>query len=205
MSTGYTEILLRKEHVTFKEFALRCVKAFLIEFREEEGLDAEVKDEIEERSYYAEKLEQARKELEEFIKMDSSKQYVMCGVDIHKQIESLEASKENNNRDNNKFREMIQKVEKYIPPSGRHVEFKKFMIKQLNDSITIGDFYTSSIEILKTKNFDVWRSEKIIQLNKDIQYYETGYQKKIERNKDRNEWVRLFKQSLESYEQTYNS
>jgi hypothetical protein len=129
MPTGYTCIIHDKEDVTFKDYALRCARAFgaLVEFRDE-ALDAPLPKRIEVDPYYARALMESVKRLET-LKDADPREYGNCVKS--KRVAELEESLRKYLMLRDRFDCITKAVQAWKPPTSKHEELKKFMLDQI--------------------------------------------------------------------------
>jgi hypothetical protein len=201
MPTGYTAKLLEKD-LSFPEFATLCSRAFgaLVELRED-ALDTKIPDKLPLSTYYRDELSRAEKELKEF--KEASVEVLRSRFLAEKKVYLKDSisSKTKKEAENKKFEKMLEKVQKWEVPSTDHSNLKKFMIEQLEISISKLDFYEKMISSYKSVTFSGWKKSKLEYLHREIKYCSEQWEDEQKRNKERNEWIRLLKESLNSYKE----
>jgi hypothetical protein len=201
MPTGYTSDI--EKGISFKEYALKCARAFLVTMR-----DASENDEIpdtlsQEFSYHEDKISKIKKEIKHIKKMN----YVRCDKRSKKEHDNnleyyLKQIKERNDL-KLKYESMLKQVREYIAPTTKHIEYKNFMESQIVSSIKWDcdiDYYENYIKKLVLLNSEDWKKEKLKSLFDDLEYHEEEYAKEQERKIQYEDWVKNLKVSLENHE-----
>jgi len=88
---------------------------------------------------------------------------------------------------------MLSKVQEWKPPTPDHVDLKKFMIQQLEDSIEFDCFIPEMPQRLSGEEY---REQQIKKVLDDIDYHEREYAKEVNRVHERNKWLLLLRESL---------
>ena len=192
MPTGYTGELYERGQ-TFKDFTLRCARAFgaLISMRDE-GWDAQIPDKVEVPAFYAEQVKDAEEEL--------VKAKAMTLEDAKK---FLPARKKADSKDNKKayekemvrykrFIAMREEVRAWTPPTPDHEGLKDFMLEQLEhdcrepklreneDTRTPEEYRVEWIE---------WAEETLVRRREDLKKAQDGA-------KEKEHWIKMLKASL---------
>jgi len=197
MPTGYTEIIERKPDLTFREFALRCARAFgaLIMMRDD-SMDAEIPEKFEPSTYHRDQLEEAKKRLTETERMTLDEARKM-------ELESHQSTQRSNKKymkeyveKNALYQRMLDKVNSWKPPSNDHVRMKEFMVEQIDTSM--GKAYQVKECRYSPKE---WRDREIADAKHDVEYHEKEWKEELDRTKVRNKWLSDLKSSLDKFEE----
>lgn len=195
MPTGYTSSI--EDGISFEKFVLQCSRAFgaLIMMRDE-PTDAPIPDEFLPSDYHLKEAEKAKTKYHmlNYFSIDSAQER------IKKEYE--EAMKEWDDRVRHKlnlklkYEQMLDKVRDWEPPTSEHYGLKEFMIQQITESIKWDcEIYEQYKPVLET-NAVKWIDEQKAKHLKDLEYHEAEYAKEVDRSKNRTEWVRALKKSL---------
>ena len=196
MPTGYTSDIA--DGITFEKFALDCARAFgaCIMLRDESGGGEKIPERFEPSDYHLKALEKARASLGEAQAMTDE----ACESAADQEYRDGEASRANNKAKmiglREKYEAMLARVEAWEPPSADHVGMKEFMLKQITDSIKWDcgyDHYDKPT--LRLTGVD-WRDKQALKILHDIEYHKKEYAEEVDRTNQRNEWVRLLRESL---------
>lgn len=199
MPTGYTDGVARGKVTSFQEYALLCARAFgaCVTLRDEQ-LSSDI-PEFEPNPYYAKKIENLKKEIAKLQSMTQEEREVAfkdCVFSVIKTNEELMADKLETKK---RYEKMLIEAEKFVPPSKNHIEYKKFIIQQLKDSIEWDcdiSFYESQINKMKNCSPQEWFVETISQAQKDLSYCEKELKEECSRVESRNNWVAQLKGAL---------
>jgi len=196
MPTGYTAAIA--DGITFRQYAMDCARAFgaLITMRDEPA-SAEIPEKFEPSNYHIEKITKAENELKELRAVDDSEAGKRARLEFEQELESHQKYINDKSELKDKYLAMLKQVRNWQPPTGEHVEYKNFMIQQIEQSI---DFDCSTTHLSKPtlKSGRVWLNGKIERALKDLEYHKEGNRKEIERAEGRTEWVNTLRNSLPS-------
>jgi len=194
MPTGYTDKVQSGEITEFKDYALLCARAFgaTIMMRDE-PLDAEI-PEFKPSTFDAERLEETKRDLDEFKQMDTESRRKMFEEKQQEKRDYRLKRLEEISEQAARYAKMLEKAVKYEPPTKDHVEFKDFMVKQLEDSIEFDCNVSYLKEVQVT--FEQWEEDRLDSLEKDLVRYKESQEEEDARTEGRNRWVRDLKKSL---------
>jgi len=196
MPTGFTQLI--NDGVDFKTFVMRCSRAMgaLIMMRDDPD-DAKIPERFEPNGYHLREGEKAHKELTR-LKSLTTKQ---IKSEINKEFRAAINQREKRTIDIAKqragYEKTLLKVKEWQPPSPEHVEFKGFMIQQIESSIEFDcKIYNENIEKLSP---ELWISTKITKCLRDIEYHGKKNDLEISMTESRNIWISRLRKSLENY------
>lgn len=198
MPTGYTAAIVDGKITDFPTFAMQCARAFgaLISMRDD-AWDAVIPQKFDPDLYYAEKLIEAKNQLEALQQMTMLEAISACEKEYAEQVAERDKYKRRLRIENQRLQDMIAKVKAWDPPSANHTEMKKFMLDQLK--ISLNDIDDSRInEIFSVRKVEAreWLNNKINNLHNDIGRYAAEYEKDVERAKGRTLWIQQLRDSL---------
>lgn len=195
MPTGYTAPIA--DDISFEQFVMGCARGFgaLIMMRDEPN-DAPIPERFEPSDYHLKKLEKLQAELDELS--------ALTPADWDARAAEAYSAAENRRLDRlielsdlrGKYAAMLQSVNAWVPPSADHVHLQEFMRKQITESIDFdcdASYYSSETPRLSGAEWMAQRREK---LKRDIAYHEKEHKAEVERTNQRNEWIRLLRESL---------
>ncbi|MCK9447138.1 hypothetical protein M0Q50_09830 [bacterium] len=205
MPTGYTCGILDGSIKDFKEFATVCMRAFgaTIHMRDDD-LTKSYEPRIPS-DYYKRSLDDSIKKLKNINKLtddeiveEEKKSLEKYIIDYNKYI----IEKKNNKKLLSNF---LKEAYEFEPPTEEHVEFRNFMIDQIQKTI-VGDcnykYYEKEIAIIteRLNNIDPieLRNKKIEFLNEDIIRAKQSYQEEIDRCNLSNNWVTDLTRTLDN-------
>jgi hypothetical protein len=198
MPTGYTSEIGTKDNLTFKEFTLKCARAFgaCIHQRDDSSNTLPKKQEVD--KYHLDELNSAIKKLKNFKKTSKKVLRQKMERDFLKRNKELLISIEKTHALQNKYKLMLKKVNNWIPPSTEHDGLKKFMIEQIAESIK-WDCSTSYQEeglSREKESFEEHYVAELKSLEDDIKYHEKKYNEDVERTNKANRWIEELYNSL---------
>jgi hypothetical protein len=204
MPTGYTAGILDGTITDFKGFAKTCMRAFgaTIHMRDE-GLDKEYEPRVPS-TYNLERMEELEmtialaeeKSIEKFI--EEERELIREEIlSIKEQIEKKKVAKQ-------KLDAILQEVQNWNPPTEEHVNFKEFMIEQLESTIRFdGDvpYYEKKREEVESRVYEILDGEKIKKrvvdsLRDSLQYQKKSHKEELDRCEKANKWVDELIQSI---------
>lgn len=199
MPTGYTAKV--EDGLSFYEYALNCSRAFgaLIEMRDLPA-DAEIPDEFKPSEYHLEQLMQASLELKKYMAMRSSEAATAAKVLFETECRDRENVIRKRKELKRKYEVLLAQAKDYEAPTPDHVEYKNFMISQLEKSIEADcdlGYYKRTEPVLKTG--EEYRKLMVDMALNSIKRHSEGYQKEIENCARRTAWVKAMKKSLAPY------
>lgn len=197
MPTGYTHAVQSGEITTFKDFALRCARAFgaCVEMRDD-STDTPIPDEFQPSDYHQRGLEQDRAELARVEKMTEN-ECVLAAMGEHAAEVARRNESDNKAREGvARYQAMLAEVQAWSPPTSEHAGLKSFMVQQLVDSIKWdGPIYVNE------PNPDLmppaeWKRAKVAALMKSIDRHIEGYAEGVARAASRTQWIRQLRDSV---------
>ncbi len=190
MPTGYTHGIA--DDITFEDFALGCARAFGACIMQRDDASNEKPKLREETSYYAEKLPEALAELG-YLQSLNDKQKEEYGTEERdKEIARIQESLEKKRALESKYRNMLNKVGAWTPPTKDHVGLKEFMTKQIVDSINFDcdtKFYIEELQKAITKKPIDFYETAVKSAEWNCTYYEEEAEKEQKRTEESNSWI----------------
>ena len=194
MPTGYTAALIEDKEMCFEDFTLRCARAFgaLIEMRDE-PMDAKIPDEFKVSEYHTVELEKAMQRLNEFKSFTPEDYKKKAREKFEQDVIDYERRLEKNKFTQQRYSDMLIKVNNWKEPSAEHEGLKKFMIEQIESSIKF-DVYEPDKPVILTGG--EWANKELSSITWNIEYHTKSYQEEVERVASRNRWVKQLRDSL---------
>jgi len=194
MPSGYTAPIAAG--ITFEQFVWGCARAFgaLVTMRDDPS-DAPIPDRLEPEPYYAEKIAKVEAELYDIERMDPARAVVLAREEYDRAMASDRKRATERAELERKYRDMLDRVEAWKPPSPDHVGMRDFMLDQLRESIRFdcSHDYQEPKPPLEGRAYIAARAEK---LRSDLDYYRKQHAEEVERIEKRNEWLRLLRESV---------
>lgn len=191
MPTGYTAAI--QEGASFEQFVWSCARAFgaLIEMRDEPA-NAPIPT-FEPSSYNMDRLKEEEKRLLRLKKMTAEEKELAAQAECNEALKHAREREKKNADTEEKYKAILDRVKAWNPPTKDHEGMKKFMIKQIEDSIRF-DCYEVEAPIRKTG--EEWFEAQLKEVRGNIEYHKKAHQEEIERVKSRNEWVQALNKSV---------
>ena len=196
MPTGYTLDLYDGKDLTFEEFVLKCARAFgaLIGMRDK-SIVAPIPERFEPSDYHLKELEKTKKRLKEIKEWNEDKAKQEAERAYQEALKKREEFIKKNKLIRKRYEDMLSKVREWKPPTPDHVDLKKFMIQQLEDSIAFDCFIPEMPQRLSGEEY---KEQQIKKALNDIDYHEKEYAKEVNRVYERNKWLLLLRESLKN-------
>lgn len=196
MPTGYTAAIA--DGITFDRFAMNCARAFgaCVTLRDEPGGGELIPERFEPSDYHLKQLEIAQARLAELEALSLEDAELRCRAD-YQQAEVSRLERLQKNKDQMAaYASMLDQVNAWVPPSDEHNGLQDFMRSQIEQSIKFDDMvdYYEKPTVLQTG--EEWLEAQKLSTLKNIDYHRTEHAKEVERTEQRNEWVRLLRDSL---------
>ena len=195
MPTGYTAELNDGKQVTFPEFAMKCARAFgaLVEMRDD-SLDAPIPDEFHPSNYHLDSIETAKKHLGEVKKWSNVRAEREAKKAFNDEVRSNKEHDEKNMQAGRAYITMLKQAGKWVPPTKDHEGLKSFMIEQLAESLQFDCLHAQTMpQRLSGKQF---QTQRIKSLRWDIAYHTEKHADEMRRAREKSEWVRDLRHSL---------
>lgn len=201
MPTGYTSKIHDGKEVTAKEFIMDCSRAFgaLIMMRDA-PMDTPIPERFEPSMYAKEKAVELKNELARVQSLSEQEAMSEMESAYRKRADAEFAYYNNQSILADRYKKLIEQVEKWNPPTDDHRELKEFCLKQLNESLSFDCLRIDKPYVAPDKPIlDKWLNERIDGLTQEIAYYEKSHREEVERTEKRNEWLKQLRDSLESF------
>ena len=196
MPTGYTEIIGRKPEVTFREYALRCSRAFgaLIEMRDD-SLDAKIPDEFHPDDYHQKELQRAKETLQRAQSMTLEQTAREAEREYQSAVKSHSEALQRNADLRGRYEAMLQRAKKWEAPTKDHENLKGYMISQLEESIKFDCSY-SEVEAPQKQTPEQYIAQLVKSAKHDVAYHQKGWKKEVKSARERTKWVQALVRSL---------
>ena len=194
MPTGYTAPIA--EGITFERYAMTCARAFgaTILLRDE-PLSDDI-PEFKASDYHAKALTiqiELLKRLEAMPKEEAAKE---AAEEYQREIAVHEKRARESDDLRKKYEAMLVEVAGWQPPTTEHIELKKFMRTQIEESIKFDCHDYAEEEAPNKPDASAWRTTAIEDAKRKISYHADEQLKENERTASRNKWVRELRESL---------
>lgn len=197
MPTGYTAMI--GEGADFKQFVWSCARGMgaLIDMRDMPS-DAPIPDRFEVSSYHPERIAALEAELVELDATDIVEFERKINEEYTIEVANAQERRRKNTELLTKYEAMLAKVEAWTPPTEDHKGFKAFMIQQIQSSIDFdcNSRYDYSPKPPDSTPTNVQFAKRRQSILTEIDYHKTKYREELERNEERNQWVKALRDSL---------
>lgn len=196
MSTGYTAKI--KDGIDFKTFTMDCARAVgpCITLRDKSGGGEIIPQKFEPSDYHLRQIESARVELKRIETLDR----LGCQREADAEWRNGEESRIrtiSEMRDLRlKYETVLLQIYAWEPPTKDHVELKKFMLDQVQESIKFDCDVKFCSNPEEKKTPEQWCDDKINKLKAKIKYHKEEHAKEIKLAEGRTRWVQELRNSL---------
>lgn len=199
MPTAYTAILGETEDMKLKDFALLCARNFgALASMRDEPLTAPIPEKFELPPYYKDNLEKAQKKHAEFMAMTDEGKTEFLERTYKEMVEESRKVQEESSKQKDilrrRYNAMLLKVIKWTPPTPEHESLRKFMIKQIHDSLEWDclEYLPHIPDKAEWCNIDRYKT----MLEDEIALLQKSYYKAAECTASRNKWLTDLRRSL---------
>lgn len=193
MPTGFTEAIYEGGEVTFREFALKCAKAFI---RSPDGDSVSLRK-VSIPTYWDDMINDQKRELDRLRSMSDEQADVEYAKFL--QIEQGKSDQINEFRDRLKasYHDMVREVEAWTPPTEEHNKLKELMLDQLAQSI-VRDCarYTLMDTMPLYSSGRLWKMDRIAQTISNMERTEQSKADEIAAITANNQWIDDLERSL---------
>ncbi len=196
MPTGYTAAI--GKGITFPQFAMSCARSFgpCITMRDDPA-DIPIPEEFKPSDWDLKELKKAEVNLGKLEDMTEAEAAEFAKTEYQQQSESRAREIKENRDLMAKYRDMLEKVRQWQPPTPEHVEFKNFMVQQIETVIRFDgreEYYIEHpVALLSGED---WLSKEKAKAAWDIKYHSKENQAEIERVAFSNAWIKSLRESL---------
>jgi hypothetical protein len=197
MPSGYTYDVQVGNFTTLEEFAKTCARAFIWQARDSDEPDLRklVRGSGNDLAFYEKDLAETNSLLYVYLNMTDRGWAELVGRENREALIRYEKSVKEMKEQELRYRAMIEKVKAWEPPTDKHVEMKRFMITQLEDSLKFDCFEMKPPKI--NINSQEFRNTRIKSVKVNIERTETQIAK-MKNNKNLGaEWVEQLLESIE--------
>lgn len=197
MPTGYTAGVADGKINTFREFALTCARNFGIAILQRDEPFGEIRYVTEEDCgipRYREKISEAERLITEFHDKSIKNLKILAREAYEDELARHNKYREEKSTTRKRYHRMIEEVTDWEPPTPEHVNLKKFMLEQLEESIKFDCNFESNAP--KEMNPEEFRAQQIANHKHSLEFYKTELARAEKRFKEGNAWIRALDESL---------
>lgn len=194
MPTGYTSII--EKGATFERFVWTCARAFgaMIMMRDD-SLDAPIPQEFQPSKYNFEEIEKAKARLYDLERLTIEQAESRARAEYTSECQRVADYREEKRQLRQKYDVMLERVRAWEPPTPDHVELKKFMVQQIEESIQFdcGNYEPDEPKLRSGRD---WLAKVVAGATRDVAYHEREWKAEVERTKGRNDWMAALRKSV---------
>lgn len=192
MPTGYTIKIEDDENYTFREFLLKCATAFGACFHQRDSYrETPILNKVD--LYYETQLNLAKEELKYWQNISDEELATVYNQHIDDNFKYNTETRNKQDQINKNYKNMLEQVEKWTPPSSEHENLKQFMKDQI--ILCYNPNYIPYIqEIMPSAIY--YKQYNIKHMEDNIKYYSEEHEKECARVENNNQWIRQLIESL---------
>jgi hypothetical protein len=184
MATAYTQGILNGSIKNFKEFALRCARAFDAASHMKDDDGSAVYRKRVYNSFYDEQIKETEKLINEFKSISDENIIKRKKENTEKRIEKFKNTIKETKQLEITLNNLLLEAKKYTPPTEEHKNLRYFMIEELENQ-------------LNNLNAESIRSDYLSDCYNRLKYYHKEKMKEIKRCETSNKWYDELIKSLE--------
>jgi len=188
MPTEYTEDLYKGKNVTFEEFVMKCAEAF----EELTMIDEDGAKEI--LDWHLRELENLNKRLSEIKSWNEEQAEQKAKKEYQEAIQDFRQ----NTYICKRYKEMLNQVQKWIPPTSDHEDLKQFMIEQLEKSIEMDCGH--NLHEPKCLSGAEYKQEELRKTYDAIKYHRKSFKEIVKQIQRKRDWIYTLEESLHQHE-----
>ena len=188
MPTGYTADVQSGDVTDFPDFAMNCARAFGALIMMRDAPSDEIPDRFEPSDFNLKRKDQAETELARLNGMTEDEVKTARDFEEAERIADRKYRNDMKSEQEYRYKAMLAKVERWVPPTPDHIEMKKFMRDQLSKSIEF-DCSPSTWNEQPLPPAKEWHEAQVRQAQIDIDYYADRHREEVERTENRNKWL----------------
>lgn len=209
MPTGYTAKLYDGEDISFSDFAFECSRAFGVMAHLRDDPHAELPEKFEVNPRYITDIEKARERVQGWKDASDADLHSLAVVERSAQLLEHYRSMSKKVAILNRYTRMLNEVKAWVPPSDEHVNFKKFMIEQLESSIQADCRGAEGVdlEVMRAEtdehirnlrvDVDDYRARELAHAERDLKYrIDLLEQEETKNIAPKNKWIKELRDSL---------
>lgn len=198
MANVYTNDIVNG--ISFKEYAMNCARAFgaCFELRDLPLGEDKIPLLFEPSDYHLKVKQKTMEEIEKLFTMTIDD----CERMAETEWEYAEIRRIKRIADRKKIRksydDMLTLVNAWVPPTEEHIALHNFMKTQIEESIRFDCLWDDGIEEITPKlTGHEWRSRKMDELKKSLNYHSDHYDKNCKRAAEKTAWIQALRNSLQ--------
>lgn len=195
MPTGYTADLYEGKAVSFNEFVLAATRGMGAAIMQRDDGPGPIADEYQPSDYHRLAHVKAEATLAELQRLSLYEWAQREKGERNNHINLDRAADEKSASIRARYESMLAQVRTWRPPTTEHVQFKEFMVEQLERSIEYDCAVFPNPERPIRSAFE-FRDAALTRAESDVAYHREEWVKEQERTASRNKWVRDLKGSL---------
>lgn len=204
MPTGYTAGIEDGSIKTFQDYAKLCVRAFGAAIHMRDDSLTKPYEPREPDTYHKESIDEINAGIDKINKSTDDELLLITRNELIDSKSEYNGYVKKAMLYKSKLMKILEKVDKYVPPTPDHEAIKKFMAEQITSTIEWDcniSYYIKEVKKIDEKltklNASEIRASKLKELNKELEYHTKEYDAELQRCKEANEWAEKFFKSIE--------
>jgi hypothetical protein len=194
MPTGYTADVADGKVTDFRTFALRCARAFGACIMQRDDPMNDLPKPRESSSYAIEALARAHADVALYANMAPNEAEAACRREYADYLASVQQTNATRAIIHQRYMDMLDAVDAWVPPTSEHQALKHFMREQLSES---DKWEGEPMEPNEPEATDVWLARKRERAQRDVDCYKKQVAEEEQRVHGANAWIQALYDSLE--------
>lgn len=197
MPTGYTAPIEEDPDYQFEQYVWRCARAFgALVLMRDDPMGASVPERFEPSPFYRDKLKEATARLSELLGTTLEQAAVLSAAEHESECAWRRKERERTMERIARYSAMRESVKAWQPPSKDHVELKLFMLQQLSVGAKFLNPDSEYLRDPEQQTPEAWLADAIAGARRNVERYAEEAAKEDARTEERNNWVRLLRESV---------
>lgn len=196
MPTGYTAGVQDGSVNTFSAYAWQCARAFGACLHQRDDPASDKPKKAKPSRYHFNELAKARTLLRDFQAMSTADRRTAWKESERSRTKHAREQIQKTRQERDRYERMLAKARSFVAPTSEHVDFAKFIVSQLEESIEFdcgGDYWERQLEAIP---FDLWIAERIARLERDVEYHAREHEKEVTRVDRNNAWLASLEKAI---------
>ena len=203
MPTGYTADIVDGKVTTFKEFAKKCIRAFGAAIHMRDDSLNKKYEPREESNHHKKRLKEAYEENQKLADMSDEQLVKIRKEEIKEAIKYQNEQIEEKRIIRERLGKILEETKQWKEPTPEHLNYKAFMIQQIEDTIKWDgedEYNQEELKKLRLENSNIdpvkVRKSKQDSIDWDIEYHTKEMAKETENVQNANKWVQDILESI---------
>lgn len=201
MPTGYTAGVADGTITSFQDYAYQCARAFGALVTERDNPITPDLPTLKVDEYYAKKMKDEERRLSKLSTMTDSQIEKAFLKETNTDIRWYTKRIKEINKERERYQAMLEECRKFKAPTQEHINYREFLISQLERSISFdcdASFYKEKLrDLKKRRSAEKWWRDQLKDARHSLKYAKKSLKEEEDRVKARNEWLDQLRLAVE--------